>query len=132
MSDYRVILRVPAHTLLSALPTAQQAAIEAVGAQFMSGIKFGTVTIDGWKLVDAVTRVPVTPALLAGAGLGEWTIVYQARALDDGDPRHIAILDELDVATFEAHLLPLADGAPAAVGDPSLPAGWPACTETSA
>lgn len=128
-TDHRVILRVPVDTLLADLPPAERAAIEAVGAQFMAGIKYGTCVTAGMKLVDAITRVPVTSALLASAGLAGWSIVYQARATNDAEPRSVEIVDALDVEVFSAHLPPGEAGAPAPWADPSLPAGWPPCTD---
>lgn len=128
-TDHRVILRVPEDTRLADLPPAERAAIEAVGAQFMAQIKYGTRAGAGWKLVDAITRVPVTPALLASAGLAGWTIVYQARATNDAEPRAVEIVDALDAAVLAAHLAPAEDGTATAWADPSLPAGWPPCTD---
>lgn len=125
----RVILRVPDDTLLQALPAAQQAAIAAFSPELMPAIKFGTVSADGRKLIDALIRAP-----LAG-----WSIVYQALALDDGAPpaclRSVQVTVPLDAAAFRAHLPATADpetGEAPALADPSTFAGWPPCVEAGA
>lgn len=138
----RIILRVPADTLLHALPAAQQAAIAAFTPELMPAIKCGTVVNEGRKLVDALIRAPLTAADLAAAGLNGWEIVYQAEATGDGTPpdclRPVVVLVPLFAAAFRAHLPAPVDetGAPTgeapALADPSTFAGWPPCVEAGA
>lgn len=135
----RIILRVPADTLLHALPAAQQAAIAVFTPELMPAIKCGTVVNEGRKLVDALIRTPLSAADLAAAGLTGWSIVYQALALDDGAPpaclRSVQVTVPLDAAAFRAHLPATADpetGEAPALADPSTFAGWPPCVEAGA
>lgn len=127
----RLILSIPVGSSVEALTEAQRDAIRGVRGRWKEGGMPGTYPAGGRYLIDVLTDVEVTRAMLDALGLPLWLIVG-CWYWDEVTPAVVTV-EPLDTVLYLPHLpVPvdpetgLPTGAPA-LTDPHVWTGWPPC-----
>lgn len=128
----RLILSIPVGSSVEALTEAQRDAIRGVRGRWKEGGMPGTYPAGGRYLIDVLTDVEVTRAMLDALGLPLWLIVG-CWYWDEVKPAVVTV-EPLDTVLYLPHLPVPVDpdtGLPAAAApaltEPHVWTGWPPC-----
>lgn len=130
---FRLILSIPTGSSVEALTEAQRVAIRGVRGRWTAGGMPGTSTSGERYLIDVLTDVEVTRAMLDTLGLPLWLIVGCWSW--DGMSPAVLTVEPLDTVLYLPHLpapVDLVTGLP--TGAPALREvhgwlGWPPCIQ---
>lgn len=129
---YRIILSIPVGSSVETLTPSQIVKIGAVGGRWTKGGMPGTYPAEGQYLIDVLTNLKVSRAMLDALGLPLWHIV--GCWTWDGGSSSVEQVEPFNEALYIPHLpVPLdpetgnPTGAPPTLKEVHLWAGWPIC-----